>query len=548
MKKAFATAALAFAALTTPALAGVELEVLGTYETGIFDEGAAEIVAHEPGSQRLFVINADAASVDVLDASDPANLVKLFSIDATAYGDGANSVAVRPAEPGRMAMVAVAIEAPVAQDNGVVAFFNVNGDFLGTVEVGALPDMVTFTPNGNKVLVANEGEPDDDYVVDPVGSVSIIDIENGVAGATVLTAGFEAYNNAVLDPSIRIFGPGASVAQDLEPEYIVVSRNSKKAWVVCQENNAIGVIDVRFGTVTDLFGLGTKDHSLPGNALDASNRDDAINITNWPVKGFFQPDAIALYRYRGQNYIVTANEGDARDYDGFSEEARIKDLMLDPMVFPNATELQEDENLGRLNSTTVNGDTDGDGYVEELFSYGARSFSIFSAGGKLIYDSGDDFERITAQIDPDNFNSNNDDNDSFDARSDDKGPEPEGVVVGKIRNRTYAFIGLERVGGIMVYDITNPFSPSFETYIQNRDFSADETSPEAGDLGPEGLAFIPAGDSPTGGPLLVVGNEVSGTTTVYAVNVVGKGSRSARDEVTTAAPATGNGAKTFGLK
>jgi hypothetical protein len=233
----------------------------------------------------------------------------------------------------------------------------------------------------------------------------------------------------------------------------------------------------------------------------------------------YQPDTIANYKTRGQRYIVTANEGDARDYDGFSEEARIRNLDLDPVAFPDFEELQKNENLGRLNSTTTLGDVDGDGLFEELYAYGARSFSIWDTKGNLVYDSGSDFERIIAERIPDYFNSNNDDNDSFDARSDDKGPEPEALEIGRIFGRSYAFIGLERVGGIMVYDITDPHNVVFQDYVNNRDFSADAESPAAGDLGPESIVFIPWNQSPTRSPLLAVGNEVSGTTTLYSVEV-----------------------------
>jgi hypothetical protein len=387
--------------------------------------------------------------------------------------------------------------------------------------------MVTFTPNGQYVLVANEGEPDDDYTDDPEGSISVIDLRHGVASANVETADFNAWDgmeDELRAAGVRIFGPEASTSQDLEPEYITVSNNSKTAWVAMQEANALAVVDIKSASVTDILPLGTKDHSLPGNELDASNRDDAINITNWPVKGFYMPDAITSYNIDDTTYIVSANEGDSRDYDGFSEEERIKDLLLDPVAFPDAATLQEDENLGRLNSTTVNGDTDGDGDFDELYSYGARSFSIWSATGELIYDSGADFENITAAALPDEFNSNNDENGSFDARSDDKGPEPEGVVIGKIKGNIYAFIGLERIGGIMVYDVTNPYDVQYVTYVNNRNFSVDaeiegETNPEVGDLGPEGLVFIPASKSPNRKPLLVTGNEVSGTTTLFQINV-----------------------------
>ncbi|WP_316365625.1 choice-of-anchor I family protein [Candidatus Thiodiazotropha sp. CDECU1] len=504
-------------------ISDLNLSVVGQYHTGVFDDGAAEIVAHDPRNQRLFAINASAPSVDVLDINDPINPQLISTIDVTQLGAGANSVAVHKG------IVAVAIEADDKQAPGLVAFYDaLDLTLIDTVPVGALPDMVIFTPNGKYLLVANEGEPNDDYSVDPEGSISIIDLKHGVAHAKVRTADFSKFNDqvdALREQGIRIFGPGASVAQDLEPEYITVSKNSRRAWVSLQEANALAVIDIRRAKVKRLLPLGTKDHSLPENALDVSNRDDMINIANWPIKGMYQPDAITSYKFRGRTFIVTANEGDSRDYDGFSEEERVKDLVLDPVSFPDAVTLQADENLGRLKTTTVNGDSDGDGDYDEIYSYGARSFSIRNARGRLVYDSADDFERITAELLPEDFNSNNDANDSFDSRSDDKGPEPEGVTVGKIEDRTFAFIGLERVGGIMVYDITNPHQVRFVEYLNNRDFSVDaelpdgSTNPLVGDLGPEGITFIAEDDSPVDSPLLVVGNEVSGTTTIYSIDV-----------------------------
>lgn len=507
----------------TPALS---LSVIGQHQTGVFDAGAAEIVAHDPRTQRVFAVNASAASVDALDINDPANPMLIGTIDATEFGASANSVAVH------QGVVAVAIEADDKQAPGVVAFYDaLDLGLIGSVSVGALPDMVTFTPNGRYVLVANEGEPNDDYTVDPEGSISVIDLRHGVAHARVRTADFSRFNDSaeqLRDKGVRIFGPGASVAQDLEPEYITVSRNSRFAWVSLQEANALALIDIRRAEVIDILPLGSKDHSLAGNGMDVSNKDDAINITNWPVKGMYMPDTIASYSYRGRTYIVTANEGDSRDYGGYSEEARVKDLQLDPAVFPDAQSLQADENLGRLMVTTANGDADGDGYFEEIYSFGSRSFSIRDAFGRLVYDSGDEFERITAELLPDDFNSNNDENGSFDSRSDDKGPEPEGVTLGEIEDHTYAFIGLERIGGVMVYDVTNPYKPQFVDYVNYRDFSVDaqlpdgSSNPLAGDLGPEGLTFIAAKQSPSGRPLLVVGNEISGTTTLYEIEVAGK--------------------------
>jgi len=285
--------------------------------------------------------------------------------------------------------------------------------------------------------------------------------------------------------------------------------------VTLQENNAIAVIDVAKADVTNLLGLGYKDHSLV--PFDASNKDGGANVRPWPVMGMYQPDSILSYEVAGQTYLITANEGDAKDYDGWSEETRVAKLTLDPTIFPNAAELQENGNLGRLKTTTSMGDTDGDGDHDVIFAYGARSFSIWSTAGELVFDSADQFERITAARLGRGFNSTNDENDSGDNRSDDKGPEPEALAIGKIAGKTLAFIGLERVGGVMAYDVSEPANASFLGYHNNRNFSGNAEAGKAGDLGPEGMAFIPAAQSPNGKDLLAVANEVSGTTSIFEI-------------------------------
>jgi 2',3'-cyclic-nucleotide 2'-phosphodiesterase (5'-nucleotidase family) len=1110
---------------TDPTLAGnreFELSVLSTYSTGVFDEGAAEIVSYDAGSQRLFFSNADANTVTILDISNPAMPAKVGDIDLSMLGGGINSVAVFDG------IVATSLEADAVDGDGMVGFYDVDGNLLGSVTVGVLPDMITFSPDGTKVLTANEGEPSDDYLTDPEGSVSIIDISGGVASATVTNVTFEGYNDqkvSLQNKGIRIFGPNATVAQDLEPEYIAIAEDTL-AYVAMQENNAFAVININTGEILDLLPLGYKDHSdgrpvlneyvlnelidlpelgtptygggqppvflggfsglyfdptestdelyvfyaipdrgpndaavnrndvtpasptnlrpfklpdyqgrvakfilditdgevilddqifltradgttpisgrgnIPGfdetpvvpadpgltgtgdlfsddfedemlelgnwtsfsvasnadwfydsfqddnfaeingfgadeasddwlispgfmittgepiyisfstarnfsggdfrvllndgdysgsgdpasgtwsdvtdqfvlseggfaevfsgereftapytgttylafrytttgtgggdgalwqlddvnisttplaagdftdsegnvytalpfdefggdfesvlrdpngdfwmcdeyrpaiyhfsatgtlidrfvpigtsllgttpqpagtygtetlpavyakrranrgfegmalntddgllyafiqspienpdnsvrnnsdvirvlavnpadgtpvaeyvyllesnanrgfdvgrvdkigdvvyagngkflvlerdssvpgqdegkkfifeitltgatnilndpiatedgstgmtleqmsadeivaagvtpinkvkvlnlpsigylpsdkpegiaalpngaiavlndndfglagagvsdnstlgiiefctdNSLDPSNRDDAIAIQNVPTLGMYMPDAIASFSRGGRSYIVTANEGDSRDYDGYSEEERIADVTLDPTAFPDAATLQQDENLGRLLITTSQGDLDGDGDFDQLYSYGARSFSIFDRYGNLVFDSGNEFERIIAEQLPADFNSNNDENDSFDARSDDKGPEPEAVTIVEKNDTVYALIGLERVGGIMVYNITDPTAPYFVNYVNNRDFSVDaqlpddSVNPEVGDLGVEDIVYIDAADSPTGQPLVVTANEISGTVTIF---------------------------------
>ncbi|GAB2905686.1 choice-of-anchor I family protein [Neomicrococcus lactis] len=528
--------------------AAISLAPLDSYDTEIFDSSAAEIVQYVPESQRILTVNAQAGEVDVLDASDPKNLVKEYAINAAGVksADGsvipegavANSVAVR--EDG---LGVVAVEAPNKTDAGWLVYFNANANaptIIGAVRVGSLPDMVTITPNGATALVANEGEPAEDYSVDPEGSISVVTLpktlaanakgfKGSIAQNQVKTAGFHAFENNVPE-GVRIFGgredatgvkPEFPVSENLEPEYIAVSENGAKAYVSLQEANAVAVVSVNSGQILEILPLGTVDRTEI--AMDASDKDKSIGLKTWPVQGFRMPDALGTYKVQGMDYFVTANEGDSRDWAGYSEESRMKDFGKDgiaPVCESVAEEaglslkdLRKDENLGRLNLTTAQGlNADGSCY-ETLYAFGGRGFSIFDPQGNLVFESGSEFEEIVAKAVPEYFNSNHTEA-KFDGRSDDKGPEPEGLSLGKIDGRTYAFIGLERVGGVMVYDITNPRDAKFVTYVNNRDFSNN-----TGDLGPEGLDFVSATDSPTGKPLVVVGNEVSGSTSVFEITV-----------------------------
>ncbi len=930
--------------------APLQLNVLGTYSTGL-GEASSEIAAYDAQSRRVFVTNAAGKSIDILDVRNPANPTRLARIDLAAQGTP-NSVAVKHG------LVAVAIEAPVKTDPGVVAFYDVDGKPLASVAVGAQPDMLTFTPDGKHVLVANEGEPSGYGAadVDPEGTVSIIRVPQGgghgrgewkkFGASSVRSATFTKFNGqeeSLRAQGIRIFGPGASAAQDFEPEYVTVAADSRTAYVTLQENNAIAVVDVERAAVTRLLPLGTKSYAdgaqvsatyewtdlpsigrtaagqrillggfsglafegvtrdgklkfithtdrgpngepsgiqrpfvlpdftprivrftldpscgrfeltqqillrrpngapltglpntalsanasqpyndevpvnlfgqglpldalgadleaivvaddgsfwmtdeyrpsiyhfganghllerfipggthaaagrpvpaagaagelgieaLPaviaqrrqnrgmealaesggklyafvqspvrnpvtlGNAalnvmrnirivefdpvtratrqflyeldnpallnatdtpadkigdavanangefyaverdddavpvsdvsvitkkiyqftlgtatdvtgrdglypvarggvaadvsldqmtaaelaaigvrpiakslhvdlasagyaggqkveglallddgrfavlndndfgvarividnatgrferapgyqpeavtlgllgvpgLDASDRDSRINITGWPLRALYLPDSIASFRVHGRTYLVTANEGDAREWPGLVEEARVSALTLDATAFPNAATLRQNANLGRHTVTRTLGDDDGDGDFDRLFTFGGRSFSIWATDGSQVFDSGSAFERITATEAPAFFNASNTSS-AFDDRSDNKGPEPEAVTVGEIEGHTYAFIGLERVGGIMMYDVTDPAAPVFVDYLNNRDFVGG-----TGDLGPEGLTFVSAHDSPNGRPMLVAANEISGTVTLYSV-------------------------------
>jgi len=405
---------------------------------------------------------------------------------------------------------------------------------------------------------------------------------------------------------VRIYGPNASVAQDLEPEYIAVSADGTTAWVTLQENNALAKVDIATATVTNVLPLGYKDHGAVGNELDVADEEKVINIRNWAgVRGMYLPDSMVSYTVGNQTYLVTANEGDARawgeDNDlywgtktpvvagdaskGFVEEFRVKHLinksgwagrsgddlppqlrdlaaggLLNPATFGYCGAIagdplgcRADAALGRLNISWTMGyrvdamgapvmfnaagaeDPTGNRLMyDNLYSYGARSFTIWDANGNLVWDSGAEIEKFLASPDcklgstrsipcATWFNSGHNEGNALDSRSDAKGPEPEGLALGKIGNKTFAFIGLERMGGVLVYDITNPAAPKRVDYLNTRDEWVAKPSAAnlatVGDLGPEGLVFIPAAQSPNGKPLLVVGNEVSGTTAVLQLNL-----------------------------
>ena len=511
-------ASTAFAAGVEPL--DITITPIGRFTNGApFNLSASEIVAHDPATQRLFVVNGRDKRIDVLDIQDPANPTKIGMLDLSSYGAVVNSVATHDG------LVAIAVEANVKTDLGTLVLVDTDLNTINAIQTGALPDMVKFSPDGRWILIANEGEPNtynnfgsetNGPSIDPEGSITFVDLSTGLATPTVRTATFTAFNSGV-DPRIRIYGPNATVAQDLEPEYIAVSGDSTTAWVTLQENNAFAVVDIASATVTHLLALGYKDHSLPGNGLDASDQDGTNNIRPWPIKGIYNPDSIDAYQFHGQTYLVTANEGDTREWPGFREDVRLSTRTLDATAFPNGADLKQTNNLGRLMVSSVDGDVDDDGDFDEIYSYGGRSFSIWSAAGELVFDSGEQIEQLTAAVFPARFNASHSNN-TRDNRSPTKGPEPEGVAIGKAFGRTLAFITPERIGGVVVYDISNPFEPELVDYVNTRNFSGSFNFATSGDLGPEGVIFITADDSPNGKPLVVVAHEVSGSTVVYQVN------------------------------
>lgn len=479
-----------------PVITPVDTSVNFTHKTTIKvgGEGASEITAYDKISKKLFTVNVDLNEISIHDIANLDTPVKENSISLNAYG-APNSVAIFEGK------LAIAVEDNVKQNPGKILLYNtVDNSLLKQYTVGSLPDMVTFSPDGKMIVSANEGEPNDDYTVDPEGSISIINLENDVVTTLNFTA-FNAQEAALESEGFRVFGPNADLAKDAEPEYVAISEDSKTAWVSLQENNGIAKVNLQTKTIEAIYPLGFKDYSLAKNTLDASDKDDVKELKSWPVKGIYMPDAIVYVKINGVEYIISANEGDARDYDGFSEEVRMDDLTLDETVFDADKDYLNEMNLGRLKTTTTLGDANNDGKVEELYSYGARSFSIWSDNGNLVYDSGNSIATQTLALTTDRFNDN-------DKRSDDKGAEPESVEVLNIGDQRYIlFVGLERNDQVMVYDITNPNAPEFLQILSNSD-----------DEAPEGLLVIKSEDSPNGKDLLVVSNEDSGTVTIYQNN------------------------------
>ena len=536
----------------------LDLIPLGTF-TGSGGLAASEIVAFDSTSKQLYINNGALNRIDIVNIAIPATPALVRSVDMSVYGRGVQSVTVGDG------IVAAAVDvAPVVSpdgrqtaSNGLVVLMDTTGRILRTVGVGTLPDHVSFTPDKKTILVAGEGEPicslengntpaleakDSTLVSDANGTVSLIDVSNGATNATVTTLDFSSFDKtALLAEGVRVFFPGSTAAQDLEPEYITTNAAGTRAYVTLQEANAIAIVDLVNKSILDVAPLGYKDWGAPDLLIDTSDKDGSgdasmLNLQSYagvPLKGMYMPDTIASMQRNGKTYLLTANEGDDRDYSCFSEKVRAGTLTSNWTNGTVDSSLKVNGKLSRLNTTNAFPTKDA---FDAIYAYGGRSFSIWNSSGELVWDSGSQIEEIVARDYPAAFNSDSSDSAAssllmvqgqparMDGRSDDKGPEPEALAVGTIGAQTFAFVGLERMGGIMVYDVSNPASP---TYIRYKNAAleglaldpANNTTPGSLDVSPEGMLFVPAALSPNGKPMLIVANELSGTTTMYEVQV-----------------------------
>ena len=509
--------------------ASLNLTQEARYDAGMSnaDGGVMEIVDYNTATGWAYAVNgqtgnltaipmktlASGETVDLLDGNDiDVKSMIEAECEGFTYGD-MTSVAVS-ADGTKLA---AAIQAEGYADSGRVALFTCNEDgtltFEKAYETGAQPDMVTFTPDDSRVLTANEGEPRKGYegdATDPAGTVTVISLADGKA----VNVGFEAYDSAEARQALTDAGivlkKGSVPSADLEPEYIAAGNST--AYVTLQEANAIAAIDLNSLKVTGIYSAGYEDYSTV--AVDIDKKDEAYDPKTYEsLRGIRMPDSIALYSVDGTDYVVTANEGDSREWGDYlnEDERDFKDGQTSPTGKITA------ENSGLTGKVVFFDSSDYDGLDANLdYLFGGRSFTVYKADGNgltEVFDSGSDFEAKTAVYVPENFNCSNDDK-SIDDRSGKKGPESESVTLGTVGEKTYAFVGLERVGGVMVYDITDPAHISFANYINSRDYSEDI----AGDNSPEGLCFIPAGESWDGNAYLVAACEVSGTVAVYGAS------------------------------
>ena len=526
--------------------AALNLTQIARYSAGQYnvDGGVMEIVAYNQATEWAYAINGQSgklAAIPLAGLTAGAHVEELTGteIDVKAlveaedstfqYGD-MTSVAISPDST----TLAAALQAQGSNDAGRVALFTCEEDGSLTlealVETGAQPDMVTFAGDG-VVLTADEGEPREGYgenIADPKGSVTVVDVEAQESTVVDFSA-FDSQRDQLAEDGI-VLKKGSAPSVDLEPEYIAVSGG--KAYVTLQENNAIAVLDIESQAFEGVYSAGFEDHST--TAIDLDKKDDAYDPQTYEsLLGIRMPDGIAAFTVEGTTYLVTANEGDAREWGDedqgtfyLSEDER--DFGEEGVTSPTGAITAE--NSGLEGKVVFFKTEDFDGLdPEKDYVFGGRSFTVFQAtenGLEEVFTSGDDFEALTAQYVPEYFNASND-NAVLDDRSGKKGPEAESVTVGTVDGKTYAFVALERTGGVMAYDVTDPEAITFVNYVNTRDFGTTVEGSEeyedgeldkwvtGGDVAPEGLLFLDAASSPNGEPLLLAACEVSGTVAVY---------------------------------
>lgn len=471
------------------------------------DGGCMEIVEYNEKNGFVYSISGQKGYIVAIDIKSVTSEEKVVNLSGTEY-DVKPLVEEIGAEYGDITSVAIspdgtklaaAIQHEEYNKAGYVVVFQCEADGTLTNPVlynaGVQPDMVTFA-NNSIVLSADEGEPRNGFsngAVDPKGTVTIINLEDASdtqVDFSKFTADELVADNILLN---RVDGIIQSPSKDLEPEYMTVSSDGTTAYVVLQEANAIAVLDIQAQEFTGIYSCGYEDYSKIAVDIMADGTYNATTYEN--LLGARMPDGVAIYETNGATYLVAANEGDSREWGDFSNELK--------------TEAVTGEKLTTLDPSATAGIPEG-----KTVLFGGRSFTMYkvtSDGLSEVFDSGNDFEALSAYYLPDYFNCSNDDIE-IDSRSTKKGPESENITVGVVDGRTYAFIAIERIGGIMVYDITKPTAVKYTNYINSREFA----SAIQGDVAPEGLCVTKETES--GKAILIVAYEVSGTLSAYELS------------------------------
>ncbi|MCA9304526.1 MAG: hypothetical protein KC996_10425 [Phycisphaerales bacterium] len=459
-------------------------------------ELGAEILAFDDRSSELYVIGSGGLSV--LDLADPRapRLVTSWGFSVTEPWEP-TSVAVDPL--GRGIVAATWIPSPSDSVPGVLQLIDSDRHrVVWETPIGYHPDCVMFTPDGSRLVVANECEP---ASTDRAGGITIVDLHAVRSSEDLQGVGTEFYG---FTP--ESLGEGVDLMAlrqrdsdplrpelDIEPEYLAATEEG--VWVTLQENNAVGYFDFGEEKWTRLIGLGSFEHDFD------SSDEDGINIGRRPgVRLLAEPDTVEYFEGSdGRGYLLLANEGEQGDQcrmrlsdaiaDGrFDHRAR---LILDAMYGGDA-----EAALGGLWISSIDGDLDEDGDIDQPMALGGRNIAILDTqSGALVWDSGSQIEEITAHRWPDQFNAG-------DSRSNKSGPEPEGLAIGVVDGRTYGFVGLERARAVLMYDLTNPSNAEFVDAV-----------PLGEGYSPEGLAFMTLGNR----HYLAVASELANRLTLFEI-------------------------------
>lgn len=433
--------------------------------------------------------------------------------------------------------------------NGRVCLLDYDGNLQYYYETGVQPNMAVFTADSKKLLITNEGEHKSTYTVtDPKGTVTIIDFSRNSdpTRITPTEVDFSAFTadeliensillNKIKNTNVTEENPDTYIPvepqYDLEPESIAVNDAGTTAYVCLQEANAIATLDLTTNEFVDIRSLGFIDYSDETNAIDVVLDKTYSPTTYQYTYGVPMPHSIELIEIEGTTYLLTANEGASRTYCYNTSTKFISNLTTatltsnepkvdangDPVydangeeVYPTAASVQV------LNNTYTAGLEEGveeDGSDTPHYIFGTRSFSIYEADSmSLLYDSANSLEAKTNELLPSNFNcTNNMMGKEKGATA--RGVEPKAVITSAINGRYFAFIALEAIGGVMVYEITDPSTPEYINYINTRDFSTSIK----GDVSPGCIALADANSSKNELPTFFVGYDVTATLGSYTI-------------------------------